>query len=386
MSHTATGEWKSFEIRMRRRRAERCVARADIDLARGALGEARTALQEARRLAPDLPSLDDLEQSIQAAETSTRARGWFPYGVAAVILLTASVGTIWMARTPSSFQILWSAPSARSQSSPVPAAWSPPDQPHPPATPVAELPGPRVVVDEEPITVAENPAPPVAPGTVEADATTGHTVEPPQLRSSFPPDGRNLGEVGSNALPNVATLPVETVGNPSQPTLSRLDAVPILSLPARNPVVANADSGPAAPAPMHTPPLAASVAEPAVATVTPGPSPAAPREDALVQQTLDRYATAYTRLDAEAAQQVWPSVDRGALARAFGGLALQRVALGDCRIDVQGPVAKAACAGTETWAPKIGARAPQTAARNWTFELVKAGSEWRIVSARVQNK
>src|SRR5215471_8806770 len=63
-SHTATGEWKSFEIRMRRRRAERLIVRAGADIEAGNLEGARAMLAEARALWPGAPGLRTLEERI----------------------------------------------------------------------------------------------------------------------------------------------------------------------------------------------------------------------------------------------------------------------------------------------------------------------------------
>ena len=104
-----------------------------------------------------------------------------------------------------------------------------------------------------------------------------------------------------------------------------------------------------------------------------------------MRSVLSRYASAYNALDVNAATRVWPGVNRGALARAFDGLASQQVSLGDCRIDVAGAKAQAQCAGRATWTPKIGS-GTRTESRNWTFELARAGTDWQIVSARVQNR
>jgi hypothetical protein len=105
-----------------------------------------------------------------------------------------------------------------------------------------------------------------------------------------------------------------------------------------------------------------------------------------VRTVLTRYASAYSALDADAAQRVWPGVNRAALARAFESLASQRVSLGECRIHVAAASAQAQCAGSATWSPKVGSSASRTEARNWTFELARAGAAWQIVSARVQNR
>jgi hypothetical protein len=109
-------------------------------------------------------------------------------------------------------------------------------------------------------------------------------------------------------------------------------------------------------------------------------------QDALVRSALDRYAAAYTSLDADAAQRVWPGVNRAALSRAFDGLASQRVSLGSCSIDVSGASAHARCAGSTTWQPKVGSGGTKTDRHTWTFDLARAGSAWQIVNARVQNR
>src|SRR5262245_12543296 len=53
--HTATGEWKSFERRMRQRRVDRLLLRADVAMEYGCHEDARDCLAEARQLAPELP-------------------------------------------------------------------------------------------------------------------------------------------------------------------------------------------------------------------------------------------------------------------------------------------------------------------------------------------
>lgn len=105
-----------------------------------------------------------------------------------------------------------------------------------------------------------------------------------------------------------------------------------------------------------------------------------------MRSVLSRYASAYSALDADAAQRVWPRVNRAALSRAFDSLASQQISLGDCRIDVAAASARAQCAGSATWAPKVGGGGTRTEGRNWTFELAREGGGWQIVSARVQNR
>ena len=126
------------------------------------------------------------------------------------------------------------------------------------------------------------------------------------------------------------------------------------------------------------------VANPPRPERTAAPSPAA--EYVAVLDVLNKYATAYSRLDAAAAQEVWPTVNRPALTRAFEGLASQRVSLERCDVSVSTAGAHANCAGFASWSPKIGNGGAHTDACNWTFQLAKAGDDWQIVTARVQKR
>jgi hypothetical protein len=110
-----------------------------------------------------------------------------------------------------------------------------------------------------------------------------------------------------------------------------------------------------------------------------------PPQEPLVRAVLERYAAAYGRLDADAAKAIWPAVDRGALARAFDGLASQRVSLGACDVSVNAATARARCEGTATWEPKVGSGTVRER-RAWTFALARAGGVWQIVSAHVQKR
>jgi hypothetical protein len=120
--------------------------------------------------------------------------------------------------------------------------------------------------------------------------------------------------------------------------------------------------------------------------VAENPAPSEAPQEPLVRSALRRYADAYSRLDADAAQRVWPGVDRAALSRAFETLASQQVSLGECAVNVTGVRARATCSGSATWAPKVGSGSTRTDARRWNFDLAKSGESWQIVNARVQNR
>jgi hypothetical protein len=64
--HVATPQWQSFELRMRHRRADRCVQRAAAAIEAGRLDEASEALAEAQGLNPVASGLDDLLQRLNA--------------------------------------------------------------------------------------------------------------------------------------------------------------------------------------------------------------------------------------------------------------------------------------------------------------------------------
>src|SRR3954468_19222831 len=110
ISHTSSGEWQSFEGRMRRRRAERCILRAQVAAEAGCLEDARAALDEARKLAPGLADIDAVEanifgrgETIVADPASPGARGFFYYAACAAAVLASvailSIGFTWWQRT-----------------------------------------------------------------------------------------------------------------------------------------------------------------------------------------------------------------------------------------------------------------------------------------------
>ncbi len=120
------------------------------------------------------------------------------------------------------------------------------------------------------------------------------------------------------------------------------------------------------------------------------PDPAADRpvaesraDSTAIRRTLARYEAAYTDLDASAARAVWPTVDQRALARAFDGLAAQRVALNDCDVLVTGTTARANCSGVATWTAKVGG-GQRSEPRRWTFELKNEAGSWQIVRAEIR--
>jgi hypothetical protein len=102
-----------------------------------------------------------------------------------------------------------------------------------------------------------------------------------------------------------------------------------------------------------------------------------------VRGLLSQYERAYSDLDAAAAARVYPRVDRRALSRAFSTLSAQQIHLDDCRIDLLQSAARATCAGTASWTPKVGGGS-RDQARRWQFELKQIAGNWQIDAVKVQ--
>jgi hypothetical protein len=318
-SHTSGEQWLSFELRMRRRRAERCLLRAHAALRAGLVEDARRALAEAKEMEPAMPAAAALEAGIAALPRRRRYVG-LASAAASITLLALTAFAVWPAWRPSpepqrhmgAHADVLLPPAAIASAAP-PASESPVEQP--------------------------DPAP-----------SAGHAAALPQPRRLEP-------IAGSPALPNSTALEPEAAPRPV-PELSPLPAFET-SLPA-----------PALPA--------APIAGSAAGGLDPPASPDA--DSAAIRRVLARYEAAYSDLDAAAARAVWPAVDERALARAFDGLAMQRVSLDDCDVLVTGVTARATCAGTAAWTARVGG-GRGTQARRWAFELRNADGAWQIVRA-----
>jgi hypothetical protein len=107
-------------------------------------------------------------------------------------------------------------------------------------------------------------------------------------------------------------------------------------------------------------------------------------ETAGVREVLARYVDAYAALDAGAVAVVWPTVDQPALGRAFEALQAQNIRFNRCSVTVSGATARAMCAGTVVWTPRIGGRRSREDERTWTFSLTQRDASWAIVNAEVR--
>ena len=391
--HTTTGEWQSFELRMRRRRVERLVLRADAATDAGCFEEAREALAEARRLEPAWPDLERIEQRLRHTDLPPTG------GSHAVVAVAAAAAPARLTtdepRVASAFPGpskvegrrkasaaaalgLLAAGSAFAYYALAPRDTLEPTQEFHQLAPVVDAPLPQPIAPPEPAP-ATDPQPVSTTGSVETpDAAALDAVRAPAATpaSDLPatPGDENTPPAPRAATPVPDRSDVRAPFDPPEPPAPRVSGAPGTNLPTAPPPTL-----PTAPAsPIDSP-----------ASAVPA-SPLPPADPALTQAavrtTLDRYAAAYSQLDADAAHHVYPGVNRDALARAFDSLASQRVSLGTCSIDLTGARARARCAGSTTWRPKVGNAAARTDARTWTFELAKAGADWTIVSAQVQNR
>jgi hypothetical protein len=356
ISHTSSGEWQSFEGRMRRRRAERCILRAQVAAEAGCLEDARAALDEARKLAPGLADIDAVEanifgrgETIVADPALPGARGFFYYAACAAAVLASvailSIGFSWWQRTN---RLAPAAPATVRTPLPGPSAdTKKPAVPHPSRDVRIET------VAVTAMTMNE-PAMPTRPVSAVLEARAETVTPPPSVPTTAPE-------------PMLRTVEREAPHPDAVPAVDTSLATTRDLAPLRN-LELDSTSTPLGAAPL--------------------PAPIAPRidENNAVRTVLHRYADAYSRLDALAAQQVWPRVNRAALSRAFDSLASQDISLGNCAVDVSGASARATCDGAATWAPKVGGGGARTESRAWTFQLAKAGENWQIVNARVQNR
>ena len=150
---------------------------------------------------------------------------------------------------------------------------------------------------------------------------------------------------------------------------------------------------PAAPGNVPAPAPLQALASPAVNVPAPPPSHrlqpivATTRlltEEDLVRQLLDEYTGAFERRDVRATKALYPTVDGKALKRAFEQITSQRVTLESCDITLSGSTANARCRGSATYKPRIGTRPVQIASLDWTFDLSKQDTSWRIVNTYVR--
>ena len=247
-----------------------------------------------------------------------------------------------------------------------------------------------VVPDEPRVGLAPTPSPTPLPLPDQAPV-----VESPPTPAVIPPTIRSA-EDESRTPPPAAALPAPTRPAPTVPvTKEPVPAAPAALIAQENvappsPSLVSVNAPPplppvAPPVARVEPPTGASSVAPSAPPPAPAPAPApetAPAarasETASVEAVLTLYRSAFETLDVNAVEAIWPSVNTRALGNAFNQLETQTVDFDDCRIDVNGPRANAACSGTARFVPKVGSKRLRVESRRWTFQLARAGNTWII--------
>jgi hypothetical protein len=439
-SHTATQQWQSFEIRMRRRRVDRCVLRAAVAIDAGQLDDARAALEEVERLDPHEPAIQPLRSRLSDAELKPAEPLIEPAPVSpAVVEAALSIPAVPDTPVPETGVVdtpavagLLEIPETSRRVLPASAAagfiaisgmagWFLFAQ-YTPGDPASARTDSAVVSDAKGVAQAAPAAQPTVDPTVkiaETAVTAPATSEPaiaedPAVTAAAVAD--TAGNTPLAETPRPAAAPVEASSN-TRPSESAA-TLPPTSPVERRAIQASLEPTPSLPEPEPAPPVvptsgavpplagtdrvalsgtsvtltppAILPAPPAVSTPAPtsttspaaSPSTSPQADESQVRATLRRYEAAYSALDAAAASAVWPGVDRRALASAFGALSSQNVSLGRCDVRVTGGTAQAECKGTARWEPKIGAG--QSASRYWRFDLKNTGTDWIITRATVR--
>jgi hypothetical protein len=350
--------YAKFEQRAKRRRVDRQMDVARAALSAGRLRLAATALDEVIELDPNLPDLVALTVQFDELRRSTATAHRGPRVAAAAVLAIALLGASWLqdsttlrSRPLIAFAPLIAVPAVAASTGEAVAGVAVEREPADRLEPG----GRRAVVDVA--SVEREPAIHVA--AVEREpAVRVAAVEREPTDTAAP--AAMLASVRPASTPPPAVSPAETVEVAKQPE-------PAVVEPPR--VAAFKESPAVLPAAVVTPPP---------------PVDLAAADNVLVKQTLQRYRTAYSALDARSARLVWPAVDQVALARAFDGLESQTLTFDACDVRLRGESADVTCRGSARYVPKVGNREPHIEPRVWTFTLQKKAGDWKIDSARAE--
>jgi hypothetical protein len=416
--------WLGFEQRIQDRRYGALIESMRTAIAAGDAAGARIALEEARELRPGAEELETLASRIAAMPLSRAASTpvFRSRAARAVLLLLGGItlltGIDYLRSDPSSARVI-AAPPMRVPGLrvPLPELRNVPHPVNVPVESVTQFPigtsGLDVRLDGE-LTIPESlrassaivgePLP-LPPGETPDDFVYPRETRPAPSRVRLPVERpgtsaaslpQQIAAVGQGASP--ASVPGAATDAAPLPQ-GRAATTPAATLPTTTAAAAApAAVPPAAPivSPARPPAVIASVAASPASPGVPTPTPSTPAtfgrntasrpvvtvpEDARVEEVLRAYARAYSDLDAAAARQVWPSVDERALARAFSTLSAQTLSFADCRIDVQGETAHAACRGYASYVGRVGSGTARTEPRQWRFDLRRVGEDWRIENA-----
>jgi hypothetical protein len=363
-------------MRMRRRRAERCLQHAQVALEAGLIAESIEAFEEARQLNPSGAGVQEFAERLSAltsppADTSPRSRSrsaTIAIVLFALIALSGLLGWLIVHRSMG----VQEAPPLRADirlenEAPVNRVPISPDNTV--GSPIDTTAGPPIATAGSPI--ADAPAmvhEPPAPASRETPFPTQAPVAQVAIRPSSTTDAASIGTV----QPETVTRKTDPAPQPRENDPRTPDPIPATDL-----VLPSSSTVPIAPA---APPPAVDGRPTAPAIAAAG---SMPDQRAAIRAALGRYEAAYSDLDVAAVQRVWPALDRRALTRAFDNLASQHVSLQNCNVDVDGGTARASCSGTAAWTPKVGGGL-RTTARKWVFDLSQSEGGWHIVGVQAR--
>lgn len=340
-------------------------------------------MADIRVLDPTHPDLISLAIEMEAARrTPTRTTRRGPLAMAALVFVATLLGARWLndfsTTAPTS-----SGEVSRSVATPtVPATG--------PAPPAALV--PAVEPPAASIALPSPPAPDMFRSVVEGERpgsdrpTTAASAAPaPTVDASPDQDATPVGTVDRDTRASDDAPAEAEVRMPARPPIQGppQDGPVTLSAPQVAPAV------PPAPAALPTPVEPQHAAAPAASgasgvLLASATRPVAAADEELVQRVLQHYRLAYEALDAGSARTVWPTVNQGALQRAFDGLESQQLTFADCNVQVRDGAGAATCRGTARYVPKVGSRDMHVEPRTWRFTLRKSGEAWQIETARAE--
>jgi hypothetical protein len=248
-------------------------------------------------------------------------------------------------------------------------------------SPVLEAGEQAVAPPTEPVgapfeTVAESAATVPSPEPAVPLATSGSATTPKP--SAIDDRARESAAARAAASPVEARPEPPPVSPLAAPVESPIRAPETRRLPGPSggePLAREVTPLPAPPSPAPTPAPAAAVAPAAAAGTV---------DTSAVRGVLDGYADAFSSLNADATQRVWPGVDVRGLRRAFDQLSTQNITFSRCEVNASGETAQAVCTGRATWVPKVGDRSPKSEPRTWRFALGRDAGAWVIDGVQVQ--
>ena len=196
--------------------------------------------------------------------------------------------------------------------------------------------------------------------------------------------GRRANVTPSESIPRGAR-PSAALSEPPRPGKNAPPA-PALDLPVQALSVPAVKTAPAAVDPSSGSVAPVTLPSPAPAAHTAAPAPAAPARRAeadatAVRGVLEGYASAYSALDAEATQRLWPGVDLRGLRRAFEQLSAQTVHVRPMRREAGGRLGRGRVRGSH----HLGAPSRRSvAALRSTHLAIRTRPRWQRLADRAR--